>query len=93
MNWKAFTNTAAKVHLSKGASLLSYDGMPLDADVQNVTEDTDLFHQDGREIDPRKLREWLFQHRGVQGVSALWSVYDEEHDRSFAGLGKVVNDG
>ena len=96
-NWKALTQKVVSFHEEFKASVVSNSDEPLkQGTILNLTEQEDLFTQNGPKITTKKLRKWLWENKDMRALNReefiLWSAYDEEEDVSYAGVGSYINE-
>lgn len=93
VDWKRLTRTLAELHAEHGTALVKWQDWDGLVSV-NAASDEDLFECEGRRIPVKQLRTHLFDLRYERKTRkdrlVLWSVYDDEANKTYVGLGLQV---
>jgi len=87
--WKKLVQAMVTAHTKDGASLILQDGRGANPDdCEELPGPT--YAQDGRGLTPKLVQTWLYEQRQhAREATCLWSVYDEETNKSVVGFGRV----
>lgn len=93
IDWKALTRELADTHREHGVAVVKWCEHPGLVAV-SVSDEQDLFSCPGRDIRVKLLRSHLWNLRYERKMQkdrlVLWSVYDEDSDTSYVGVGLQV---
>lgn len=85
--WREIAGELCRVHATRSCSLVLAE--PKQA--STFTEvGSHTLQTDGRGINPKQVRKWLWQVRSeARNADGVWSYYDQDRDVSVVGLARV----
>ena len=92
VDWGEIAREVSGRHKDEGSSVVSIG----DSELGDALIDVSPSHltMAGREVAPRRIRGYLWENRKTPRLrrpgSVVWSLYDEEEDVSFVGIGLMV---
>jgi len=94
MNWKKISNKLVEDHTTHESAVVLLDPHSKGVLV-NLSGDDFCLEIEGRNITPKKVRQFLWEHRKKRALqrkhAAVWSSYLPDEDISYVGVGAVTS--
>lgn len=94
-DWKTLSHRVTEMHTQLGGSLVTLEGNnAAQQPLVNTSPRVQVQELVGNTLTPKKVRKFLWANRKSRQVrrpnAIVWSWYDSQEDKTFMGLGAVV---